>query len=45
MFRGFDNFFRKTLQKVADLWKKHDISSIWQKLATFQANHHVSRFS
>ena len=44
MFRGFDDFFGKKLQKVADLVKKHEKSSIWQKLATFRGNHHVSRF-
>ena len=44
MFRGFDDFFGKKLQKVADFVKKHEKSSIWPKLATFRENHHVSRF-
>ena len=44
MFGGFDELFGKKLQKVADLVKKHEKSSIWLRLETFRANDHVSRF-
>ena len=43
-FRGFDEVFRKKLEKVAHFVKNGEKSSIWQKPATFQANYHVSRF-
>ena len=45
LFEGFDELFGKKLQNVADFVKKHEKSSTWPKLATFRANHHVSRFS
>ena len=41
-FRGLDELFGKKLQKVAHLVKNHEKSSIWTKLATFQANYHAS---
>ena len=44
MFRGFDDFFGKKLQKVADFVKKDGKSSIWLTLNTFRANHHFWRF-
>ena len=43
-FRGLDELFGKKLQKVAHFVKNHEKSSIWPKLATFQANYHISRF-
>ena len=45
MFRGFDELFRKKLQKVAHFVEKHQNSSIWLKLAAFRANYQVLRFS
>ena len=44
MFRGFDDFFGKKLQKVADFVKKPEKSSIWPKLATFRANNMFGGF-
>ena len=44
MFRRFDQFFSKKLQKVAHFVKKNETSSIWPKVATFPANYHVSAF-
>ena len=44
MFEGFDERFGKKLQKVADFEEKHEKLSIWPRLTTFRANHHVSRF-
>ena len=44
IFRCFCQVFRKKLQKVAHFVKKDEKSSIWPKLATFQANYHVSAF-
>ena len=44
MFEGFDELFGKKMQKVADFVKKHEKSSIWQKLTTFPGDHHASRF-
>ena len=38
-FRHLDELFGKKLQKVAHLVKNHEKSSIWTKLATFQANY------
>ena len=43
-FRHLDEIFSEKLQKVADFVKSHEKSSIWPKLATFRANHQVSRF-
>ena len=44
MFRRFGQFFSKKLEKVAHFVKKNERSSIWQKVATFPANYHVSAF-
>ena len=44
MFGGFDQLFGKNLQKVAHFVKKHEKSSNWPTVATFRANHHVSKF-
>ena len=44
MFRRFYQLFSKKLQKVAHFVKEHEKSWIWQKLATFRANYHVSAF-
>ena len=40
----FHELFRKKLQKVRRLVKKHEKSSIWPKLATFGKNYHVFTF-
>ena len=44
MFRRFGQLFIKKLQKVAHFVRNHEISSIWQKEATFRGNYHVSAF-
>ena len=44
MFMRFDQLFSKRLQKVPRSVKKHEKSSIWQKLATFRTNYHVLAF-
>ena len=44
MFMRLDELFSKRLQKVPRLVKKHEKSSIWQKLATFPTNYHVLAF-
>ena len=44
MFWHFDELFRKKMQKLARLVKKHEHSSIWPKLATSRRNYHVLAF-
>ena len=44
MFWRFDALFSKKLQKLPHFVKKHENSSIWQKLATFRTNYHVFAF-
>ena len=44
MFPRLGQLLRKKLQKVAYFVKKHEKSSIWPKVGTFQANYHVSAF-
>ena len=41
----FDQLFRKKLQKVPHLVKKHEKPSIWPKLAIFRGNYDVLAFS
>ena len=45
MFGGFDELFKKNLQKVAHFVKKHEESSISPKLEIYRPNHHVGMFS
>ena len=44
MLTRFGELSRKKLQKVANFMKEHEKSSMWPKLATFPAYHHVSAF-
>ena len=44
MFLHFDELLRKKLGKVVHFVKKHEISWIWSKLATFWKHYHVLTF-